>query len=362
MLSKGSLLHYLQMGAKMHILEWLPIYILPIVFLWTPPPERELFLANAGWQLALFIPMVQIPAYVFDRMTYVDLGWPCGLVLLGFNCARLGSGWWLRKYLVCACMLFHGGRMFLVGILQFGKNTNWTYIFKEDLPRYQYAKVRWEKDDGMPVSMWWFKVQHDTLQQCMANSVILAAPIVFAASNPEPSFHPIEVVGLITWAVAWVTENRADMQKQQFMKDVRSKIHQARAQGDSKLEEDLKVSVLGYAPFDGPSYSLWTLCRHPNYFCEWCCWVGFVVMGIPSLSQSWHQMPLAVGLSLVFTYYGCIRFFYDCLLHWTGAGPAEHFSVAKRPAFKVYQQSTRCFWPFAFPLLPHYQTPGWPDA
>ncbi len=65
-------------------------------------------------------------------MAYVDIGWPWGLVLLSAN-AIGGPGWWLRRYVVSTLMFLHGFRMCLGGAILFGKMTNWTYIFKEDL-------------------------------------------------------------------------------------------------------------------------------------------------------------------------------------------------------------------------------------
>ena len=48
-------------------------------------------------------------------------------------------------------------------------------------------------------------------------------------------------------------------------------------------------------------------------------------------------------------------------MHWTGAGPAESFS-AKRPDYKKYQESTRCFFPFEMPFWNHFREAGWPHT
>lgn len=55
------------------------------------------------------------------------------------------------------------------------------------------------------------------------------------------------------------------------------------------------------------------------------------------------------------------RLLYDCLVHWTGAGPAEHFSVKKRPSYSEYQSHVRCFFPFPLPFIDHHCLPGWPN-
>ena len=58
------------------------------------------------------------------------------------------------------------------------------------------------------------------------------------------------------------------------------------------------------------------------------------------------------------------RFLYDCLMYWTGAEPAEHFSVRKRPAYAAYQRSVRVFWPIELPgwLSDHGRVEGWPTS
>lgn len=177
---RGSWLNYLALGAKITPIEWPLFYVIfpYLLYVLLPSPAADLFTTNAWRQVMLFIPVVQLPLLLTGKMAYVDIGWPWGLVLLAINGVSLGQGWWLRRYIVCFLMFVHGGRMCLGGAIGFGKRTNWTYIFKEDLPRYQFAAHRWIHDDGMPAAGWMLKAQLDTLQQALANSVVLAAPIL----------------------------------------------------------------------------------------------------------------------------------------------------------------------------------------
>jgi len=92
-------------------------------------------------------------------MTYVDMGWPQGLVLISLNALISGQGWWARRYIISLLMFFHGGRMTFGGAMVFGRMTKFTYIFSEDLARYKYAKINWSSKHGMPQSMWPFKAQ-----------------------------------------------------------------------------------------------------------------------------------------------------------------------------------------------------------
>ena len=69
---------------------------------------------------------------------------------------------------------------------------------QEFFSRYQYAKDRFIAQTGDD-AWWWLKQQHDTLSQAMANSVVLAAPVLLVASNPHhikaSSLRPLEMVG-----------------------------------------------------------------------------------------------------------------------------------------------------------------------
>lgn len=274
---------------------------------------------------------------------------------MAINGFTYGTGYWLRRYVMCTCMLLHGGRMALGALLLFGSKSGFTYRFAEDLPRYQYAKVRWIQR-GMPQSTWWIKSQQDCLQQCYANSLFLAAPVALASFNQHPDLNVLEYVGWGVWALSWMWENVADGQKHLFLMDCKGQAKTA-----SKEEKKaLKNACLGVPPFAGKKYLLWTLCRHPNYFGEWMAWAGLVLAAIPSLYHSPDSMVCIGCLAAMLVF--LLRFFYDCLVHWTGAGPAEHFSLRKRPSYRTYQMQTRCFFPFDVPFADHHLTPGWPDV
>lgn len=67
-MEKGSLLHFLQVGAKMSVEEMLLVYVMPIViYMVISEKLREFAMWNAICQLILFIPVVmviiQLPPY-----------------------------------------------------------------------------------------------------------------------------------------------------------------------------------------------------------------------------------------------------------------------------------------------------------
>jgi steroid 5-alpha reductase family enzyme len=263
----------------------------------------------------------------------------------------------LLFYQLCLtpCLLAYAGALFLF----------YPYNFKDgDLSRYQYAKHKWVIKEKLPPWLWPLKAQLDTLTQCFANSVILACPILLASLNPTQELHWLEVAGGATWAGAWVLENMADTQKLLFLADCKQQAKQATTSAE---KERLKLSVLGFTePFNSPKYWLWTKCRHPNYFFEWVAWIGFGMIGFGSVATKDAWLLGGEGLSMTAllsaTLLLMLRFFYDCLVYWTGSAPAEQQSVRKRPEYPQYQACTRVFFPFSVPaaLVDHHKTPGWP--
>merc|ERR1739848_348132 len=102
------------------------------------------------------------------------------------------------------------------------------------------------------------------------NSSFLAAPLLLVASNPAPpELRPLEVWGFGGWLVFWLLESASDGQMQLFLRA-------------AKRNGDAATAVIGYPPYDGWAFCLWTACRHPNYFFEWMCWNSYLLMAVPS--------------------------------------------------------------------------------
>ena len=91
MVGKGSAYQLVQIGARLHPLESLVVYLLPY-FLIKSKSLAKLFWLNVYVQLALFLPVVQLPALLKSRMSYVDIGWPVGLVGLALTTMTQGEG------------------------------------------------------------------------------------------------------------------------------------------------------------------------------------------------------------------------------------------------------------------------------
>lgn len=366
----------LQIGSNIGTPETIIGYVLPFLFSLSAATDlKQLMLWNMAFQLTEFILMVQIPLALTGKMAFVDLGWPLGLIILGLNGLLFGNGWIIRRYMVCGSVIIHGGRMFigtahcflclifLLIMIPLGALVLfYPYTFPEDLSRYQYAKQKWVVHEMLSESLWPLKAQLDTLTQCFANSVILACPILLASLNTSETLHPLEVLGLLIWCIAWLFENMADFQKISFIKYCKV----AAKECSAAEKKSIKTAVLGLAPYDCNKYWLWTLCRHPNYFFEWASWIGFAFIGFGSVVTKdlwlvggegvYMTMLLSVSMMLM------VRFFYDCLVYWTGAAPAEQQSVRKRPNYRNYQAKTRVFFPFPMSdyFVDHHMSPGWP--
>ena len=92
----GSPWHYVQIGARVPFLLQLCVYLIPVyiyAFALPPPPAgggglAAFLRANALAQLGLFLACVNLPAFLTERMTYVDIGWPCGLTLIAVRATR----------------------------------------------------------------------------------------------------------------------------------------------------------------------------------------------------------------------------------------------------------------------------------
>jgi steroid 5-alpha reductase family enzyme len=275
----------------------------------------EFTLINGALQLVLFILVVNIPAKLTGRMSYVDIGWPLGLTLIGILVLIYGQGADSKKLLAGVLFLFMGLRMGLMALLYLTKGA-----FKRELPRYQYQKLRWEKEGKANVTL---AMQVEILVQAFANMSFLAMPALLIAWNPNPSFHWLEMVGVVLWVLSYCMESLADKQKNSFIA--------------ASVKAGNKRALC--------NVGLWRYSRHPNYFFEWMVWNSLIVIALPSLMALWSSESVVVMVALVGVLFMASRMMYTTLVHYTGAKPAEYYSVQKRPEYKEYQRTTSMFFP-----------------
>jgi steroid 5-alpha reductase family enzyme len=299
----------------MQILKLLLPYLLGWGLLLVSTNLFEISLYNGIAQLVLFLLVVCIPAWKTQRMSYVDIGWPWGLVVIGVMTLLYSDGNQWRVGIVGGVYIFMGLRMGLGAL----KLWRMGYLNNE-LPRYQYQHRRWERAGYTDKR---FIMQAEVLLQGLANAAFLAMPGFVIASNQSEILSVYEVIGLTIWFLAFLMESVSDGQKLKFLKSMR--------------KQGLKNKVC--------NVGLWRYSRHPNYFSEWMVWNALVIASVPSwlALQNDEQLILWVllGLSLLFV----SRIMYVTLVHYTGARPAEHYSLKKRPEYKQYQATTNMFFP-----------------
>ncbi len=278
-------------------------------------PFQVLSVVNGIAQLLLFAIVVCLPTWRTGRMSYVDIGWPMGVALIGAITLLFTEGDPVRKALVSLAYLCVGLRMGLMAILMW-----WRGHLSRELPRYQYQRRRWERAGKENVTL---AMQVEVLIQGLANASFLAVPALLMSANPDRTLHWLETAGLTMWLFFFVMETVADRQKLNFAREMRA--------------QDKKRQVC--------NVGLWRYSRHPNYFAEWMVWNGLIITSIPSwfalLDQTSFVIWVALGAMLVFT----SRLMYTTLVYYTGAVPAEYYSVQKRPDYAEYQQQTNMFFP-----------------
>ena len=90
-------------------------------------------LVNVFSQLLLFALVVCLPIWRTGRMSYVDIGWPWGLVVIAAISFVMSDGYWLRSLLVNLLLAAVGLRM---GI---GALNLWRLgLLQKEFSRYQY--------------------------------------------------------------------------------------------------------------------------------------------------------------------------------------------------------------------------------
>ncbi|MEM9174576.1 MAG: DUF1295 domain-containing protein [Myxococcota bacterium] len=286
-----------------------------IALLLATAPLASIAAANVAAQLLLFVPVVLIPAWRTGRMSYVDIGWPLGLAVIGALTLAMGAGHPVRVFAIGLVYLAIGLRMGLAAVRLWRKGH-----LDEELPRYAYQQIRWERRgiENVPLIM-----QSEALSQGTANMSFLALPAFLIAANEAPSVHPLEILGLLIWIGAFAMESVADSQKLAFLREMRE-------QGRRSVVCDV---------------GLWRYSRHPNYFAEWMVWNGLIVAALPSWIAFGERVPVAIWLVLgACTLFIC-RIMYTVLVQYTGAKPAEFYSVQKRPEYRAYQARTNMFFP-----------------
>ena len=276
---------------------------------------QKFLLINLISQIFIFLFIVCIPAYFTERMSYVDIAWPFGLIAIGIISFFYGNGYLLKKSIISMLYIIAGLRMGIGALILLKKG----YLNKE-LPRYSYQRIRWKKKGFINDK---FSVQYEILLQCFANATFLAIPAILISNNSSQTFSIIEVIGFLVWVIFFFLEHISDLQKQKFLINAK--------------KNNLKNQVC--------NVGLWKYTRHPNYFSEWMIWNGLIIASFSSLLVN-NSMIVFLGTTTSLLYITILM--YQTLVFLTGAIPSEHYSLIKRPDYKKYKQTTNMFFPNFF--------------
>ena len=276
---------------------------------------QSIAIINGIAQLILFLFVVCIPIWRTKRMSYVDIGWPWGVALIGIIAYCFSDNVTLTKILMVIAYVLIGSRMGL------GALRMWSLgLLNKEFPRYEYQKIRWKKSGKSNEKL---AMQIEALSQGLANASFLAIPIFLISVSPFTQLSTLEIIGFTIFIFSIGFETVADYQKLKFLKEMK------------RQNKQNMVCDIG----------LWKYTRHPNYFAEWMVWNGLIIASIPSYISLFDSeifwLWILLGVALLYT----SRIMYITLVYLTGAVPSEHYSVQKRPAYKAYQQSTNIFFP-----------------
>ena len=276
---------------------------------------QKFLLINLISQIFIFLFIVCIPAYFTDRMSYVDIAWPFGLVAIGIISFFYGDGYLLKKSIISMLYIIAGLRMGIGALILLKKG-----FLNKELPRYSYQRIRWKKKGFINDK---FSVQYEILLQCFANATFLAIPAILISNNSSQTFSIIEVIGFLVWVIFFFLEHISDLQKQKFLINAK--------------KNNLKNQVC--------NVGLWKYTRHPNYFSEWMIWNGLIIASFSSLLVN-NSMIVFLGTTTSLLYITILM--YQTLVFLTGAIPSEYYSLIKRPDYKKYKQTTNMFFPNFF--------------
>lgn len=174
----------------------------------------------------------------------------------------------------------------------------------EDDPRYAALKKEW--GDKAPRQLFLF------LQiQAVAGWPLVGAALL-AAHAPSPRLGWQDVLAVLTFLAGVAGEGLADAQMARFRANPANK---------------------GGICEDG----FWAWSRHPNYFFEWVCWVGYALAASDftgAYPQGWLSWLAPLTM-------------YWLLVHVSGVPPLEAYLQRSRPqAFADYARRVSPFWPW----------------
>lgn len=244
----------------------------------------------------LAVTIAMIFAWWLQRATqnagWVDVVWTfsSSLALASVALAAPGITW--RQIMLAIILLMWGARL--------GGYIAWRVATQPEDARY--ALMRQTSGRGFQYKMAWLIAGQGPVTGLISLGVYLAA------AQPSPSFCFTDGLGVAIIILALAGEALADFQLKSW------KAQQTNAKG---------ICTVG----------LWSLCRHPNYFCEFLFWVAFPVIAFTQKPLTWVALIAPLLMFLVLRYL-------------TGVPPLEATMLARRgKIYRDYQAQTNAMWP-----------------
>lgn len=249
-------------------------------------------LALAG--VCILFTFVFLYARKLDNYGVVDAAWAYSFGVIALFYGLSAAGWTHRRILIVA----------LVAIASFRLGTHLFVRIRKHHPKEdtRYAEMRNRWADHFERDMFGF------YQLQAVSLILLSIPFVLICTNPETSWHLLEILGAGLWLIAFLGETIADAQLSAFSHDPANKG---------------KVCDVG----------LWRYSRHPNYFFQWLLWVSYFVIACGS---PWGWLSVLSPLCILYL-----------LLRVTGIPMTEAQSLRNRgERYRHYQERTSAFIPW----------------
>jgi steroid 5-alpha reductase family enzyme len=259
---------------------------------------------DSGWGLiasALIALMAMLLTYQkakkIDNFSIVDVTWSLNFTLISICFTLLSTGSLVHR----VCLLL----VIAAWSLRLAWHLHRRIDGKPEEGRYVELRRKWSVNG---TDAFLHRMRRFYYFQAISN-VILALPMWVISNNQTPELTPLEICGFILMIISIWGEATADRQLSAF-KAQQHNIGRVCNQG------------------------LWKYSRHPNYFFEWCVWVG--LSGV-SLSCGWWGLtgPIMAALMLYL------------LLKVTGIKATEDQNMRSKGAeYAHYQRTTSSFIPW----------------
>lgn len=244
----------------------------------------------------LGVTIAMIFAWWVQRATknagWVDVIWTFSSSIALASVALAASGVMWRQVMLAIIFLVWGARL--------GGYIAWRVATQPEDTRY--ALMRQTAGSKFQRQIAWLIAGQGPVTGIISLGVYLAA----SQSDPFPSVT--DALGILIILVALTGETLADFQLKSWK---------------AKQQTKGEICMVG----------LWSLCRHPNYFCEALFWLAFPVIACSTRPITWLALISPLLMFLVLRYL-------------TGVPPLEAAMLSRRgKIYSDYQAQTNAMWP-----------------